>query len=84
MVLQTYKNPPTFKYRQQFFIRRWEQLLIANDKKRLRWVVLVLSQDGDCINLFENHSENSLKEDISNVTTFNPPLFSLVNTFKNS
>jgi hypothetical protein len=46
---------------------------------------LGLSQDGACIDLFENHSENSLKEDLSNITTFNPPLFSLVklvNTFK--
>jgi hypothetical protein len=32
--------------------------------------------------LFENHSENSLKPDLSNDTTANPPLFSLVNTFK--
>ncbi len=44
-------------------------------------MVLGLSQDGACIELFENHSENSLKEDLLNVTTFNPPLFSLVNTF---
>jgi hypothetical protein len=52
--------------------------LIANEKNRLRWVVLGLSQDGACTDLFENHSENSLKEDLSNITTFNPPLFSLV------
>ena len=32
--------------------------------------------------LFENLSEISLKGDLSNATTFNPPLFSLVNTFK--
>jgi hypothetical protein len=31
--------------------------------------------------LFENHSENSLKPDLSNDTSVNPPLFSLVNTF---
>jgi hypothetical protein len=31
--------------------------------------------------LFENFSENSLKGDLSNNTTLNPPLFSLVNTF---
>jgi hypothetical protein len=31
--------------------------------------------------LFENFSVNSLKGDLSNSTTFNPPLFSLVNTF---
>ncbi len=58
-----------------------KQLLIANDKNRLRWVVLGLSQDGAGIDLFENHSENSLKEDLSNVTSFNSSLFSLVNTF---
>jgi hypothetical protein len=32
--------------------------------------------------LFENLSVNSLKGDLSNATTFNPPLFSMVNTFK--
>jgi hypothetical protein len=32
--------------------------------------------------LVENLSVNSLKGDLSNATTFNPPLFSLVNTFK--
>jgi hypothetical protein len=32
--------------------------------------------------VFENFSENSLKGDLSNDTTDNPPLFSLVNTFK--
>jgi hypothetical protein len=32
--------------------------------------------------LFENLSVNSLKGDLSNATTVNPPLFSLVNTFK--
>jgi hypothetical protein len=31
--------------------------------------------------LFENHSEKSLKPDLSNDTSVNPPLFSLVNTF---
>jgi hypothetical protein len=58
-----------------------KQLLIANEKNRLRWVVLGPSQDGACIDLFENHIENSLMEDLSNITTFNPPLFSLVITF---
>jgi hypothetical protein len=33
------------------------------------------------MDLYENHSENSLKGDLSNDTTVNPPLFSLVNTF---
>jgi hypothetical protein len=32
--------------------------------------------------LAENFSENNLKGDLPNVATFNPPLFSLVNTFK--
>jgi hypothetical protein len=32
--------------------------------------------------LFENLSVNNLKGDLSNATTFKPPLFSLVNTFK--
>ncbi len=31
--------------------------------------------------MFENFSENGLKGDLSNATTFNPCLFSLVNTF---
>jgi hypothetical protein len=38
--------------------------------------------DGACTNLFENFSQHSLKRDLSNDTTVNPPLFSLVNTFK--
>ncbi len=32
--------------------------------------------------MFENLSVNSLKGDLSKASTFNPPLFSLVNTFK--
>ncbi len=59
-----------------------KQLLIANDRNRVRWLVLVLEQDGACMDLYENRSENSLKGDPSNDTTVNPPLFSLVNTFK--
>ena len=57
------------------------QLLFANNRNRVRWVVLGLSQDGACTDLFENFSENNLKGDLSNDTTDNPPLFSLVNTF---
>jgi hypothetical protein len=66
---------------QSFFVllRRytaiWKQLLFANDKSG---AVLGLSQDGAGTDLFEN----SLKGDLSNVTTFKPPLFSMVNTFK--
>jgi hypothetical protein len=39
----TVKNSPKLI---QFFRRRWEQLLIANERNRVRWVVLGLSQDG--------------------------------------
>ncbi len=56
--------------------------MIANDRNRVRWLVLGLSQDGACMDLYENHSENKVKGDLSNDTTVNPPLFSLVNTFK--
>ena len=45
-------------------------------------MVLGFSQDGACTDLLENLSVNSLKRDLSNALTFNPPLFSLVNTFK--
>jgi hypothetical protein len=45
-------------------------------------VVLCLSQDGACTDFFENFRDNSLKGGLSNATTFNPPLFSLVDTFK--
>jgi hypothetical protein len=58
-----------------------KQLLIANDRNRVPRLVLVLLQDGACMDLYENRSENSLKGDPSNDTTVNPPLFSLVNTF---
>ncbi len=60
----------------------WKQLLNANDINRVRWVVLGLSQDGDCTDFLENLSENSLKGDLSNDNIVNPPLFSLVNPFK--
>jgi hypothetical protein len=45
-------------------------------------VVLCLSQDGAYTESFENFRDNSLKEDLSYDITLNPPLFSLVNTFK--
>jgi hypothetical protein len=60
----------------------WKQLLIANDTNRVLGAVLGLSQDGACTESFKNFRENSLKGDLSNDITFNPPLFSLVNTFK--
>jgi hypothetical protein len=46
------------------------------------FVSLGLSQDGACTDLAENLSENNLKGGLSNGATFNPPLFSLGNTFK--
>ncbi len=58
------------------------KLLFANNRNRVRWVVLCLSQDRACTDSFENFREYSLKGDISNDITLNPPLFSLVNTFK--
>jgi hypothetical protein len=59
-----------------------QQLLIANDRNRVRWLVLGLLQYAACMNLYENNSENSLKGDLSNDTTVKPPLFLSVNTFK--
>jgi hypothetical protein len=59
-----------------------KQLLNANDINRVRWVVLDLLQDGACTDFFENLSENSSEGVLSNATTFNPPLFSLFDTFK--
>ncbi len=57
------------------------QLLFANNRNRVRWVVFCLSQDGACTDSFENFWENSWKGDQSNDITPNTPLFSLVNTF---
>ncbi len=51
-----------------------KQLLLSNDKNRVRGAVLGLSQDGASTNLFENFRENSLKRDLSNDTTANTPL----------
>ncbi len=50
-----------------------KQLSFANNRNRSRWAVLCLSQDGACIDLYENHSENNLKPDLSNDQ---PPIFS--------
>jgi hypothetical protein len=58
-----------------------KQLLIAKDRNKVRWLILVLSQDGACIALYENPSENNLKGDLSNDAPVNQPLFSLVNIF---
>jgi hypothetical protein len=70
-----------------FLISLWhytvigKHFLISNGRNRVRWVILGLLQDGACTILFANLSVNSLKGDLSNDTTFNPPLFSLVYTF---
>ncbi len=53
----------------------------ANNRNRVHGAVLDLSRVGACTDLFQNLSVNSLKGDLSNTTTFKPPLFSLVNTF---
>jgi hypothetical protein len=60
----------------------WKQLFFANDTNRVLGAVLGLSQDGACTDSFENFCENNLKGDLSNDITLNPPLFSLVYTFK--
>ncbi len=59
----------------------WKQLLFANDTSRARRAVLGLSQDWACTDSFENFRKNSIKGDLSNNITLNPPHFSLVNTF---
>jgi hypothetical protein len=46
-----------------------KQSLFANNRNRVRRVLLGLSQDGACTDLFENFSENSLKRDLPNDTT---------------
>jgi hypothetical protein len=57
-----------------------KQLLNANDINIVRVVVLGLLHDAACTDFFENLSENSLNGDLLNVTTFNSPLFSLVDS----
>jgi hypothetical protein len=42
----------------------------------------MLLTDGACSNLFVNFRENSSKRVLSNDSTDNPALFSVVNTFK--
>ncbi len=70
---------PRFFHHPPMLYRYWETI---NAFKWVRWEVLGLLQDGAFTDLFENLSVNSLKGDLSNATTFNPPLFSMVNTFK--
>ncbi len=47
----------------------------------VRWAVLFLSQDEDSTDIIEISACISLKQELSNGTTVNPPLFSLVYTF---
>jgi hypothetical protein len=54
-----------------------KQILISNDRNRVRWIVLGLSEDGACTDFSEHLSVNNLKGDLSNATTSNPPFFSL-------
>ncbi len=69
-----HKTPTLYRY--------WETIIYFKWQNRVRWVVLGLLQDGAFTDLVENLSVNSLKGDLSNATTFNPPLFPLDNTFK--
>ncbi len=73
---------PWFFYKPRHYTVIGNQLFISNDRNRVRWVVLGLLQDGACTDFFENLSENTFKGDLSNATIFDPPLFSLVDTFK--
>jgi hypothetical protein len=72
-----------YKFRGFFIsLRRYtviigKQLLISNDRNRVRSVILGFTQDGACTDLLENLSVNSFKGDLSNAFTFKPPLFSL-------
>jgi hypothetical protein len=58
-----------------------KQLLIANERNRVRWLVIGLSQDGACMDLYENHSENSLKVDLSNDATVSQPTSFLIGQY---
>ncbi len=53
-----------------------KQLLSSNNRNRIRWAILSLSQYRICTDLFENFSMNRLKQDLLNYATFNPSLFS--------
>jgi hypothetical protein len=65
----------------RYYTAEGKQLLISNDKNRVRYAVPDLSQGGVYTNLFENVREYSLKRDLSNDTPVSPPLFSLVYIF---
>ncbi len=68
------RSPTLCRYWETVTAFKWQ------NRNRVRWVILGLSEDGACTDLFENLSVNSLKRDLSNNTTVNPPLCSLVNT----
>ncbi len=62
--------------------RYWETIFYFKWQKQSSLSSFIgLLQDGACTILFANLSVNRLKGDLSNDTTFNPPLFSLVYTF---
>ncbi len=52
-----------------------KQLFISNDRHRVRWEVLGLSQDGVCTDSCESFSVKSLRLDQSKDTKFSPPSF---------
>ncbi len=54
-----------------------KHLAISNDRNSVRWAVL----GWESTDSFENFSVKSSKRDQSKYTEFNPPLFSLVDTF---
>jgi hypothetical protein len=64
--------------------RYWKTIIDVKTETgfALRRAVSGLSQDRVCTDSFEHVSAKSLKRDLSNDIKFNPPLFSLVNTFK--
>ncbi len=69
-----FNKPPTL-------YRYWETIIYFKWQKQGSLSSFGLLQDGACTDLVENLSVNSLKGDLSNNTTRNPPQFSLVNTF---
>jgi len=78
------KNPPKpiSNTANNFLCRVCKQLSYSYNRNRVRWALVGLSQDGVYTDLFEHLSVNSLMRDLSNqYTTFNPPCFSLFNTF---
>ncbi len=73
-MFEFFNKPPT-----QY--RCWEPIIYFKWQKRGSLSSFGLLQDGAFTDSFENFSVNGLMGDLSNVTSFNPPLFSLVNTF---